>query len=246
MQTKICLTCGIDKSLDQFSKHKTGKYGRNPHCKKCESEMRRVKHTLIECPYCYREFVPKRSDQVYCSSKCYDRHHNILNKEKNSKYNKEYHKRTYVNRRDKMIERTSKWQQENKEHRAEYLKDYCEKHKDELTAKIKQKRRENVLYRLYLNIASRMDRTIKDAGAKKCKRGITLLGCSMEELKDHFESKFAFGMCWKNYSEWEIDHCLPISSFDLLNPREQEICFHYTNLQPLWKIDNARKGISII
>lgn len=49
-------------------------------------------------------------------------------------------------------------------------------------------------------------------------------------------------MSWKNKSEWHIDHIRPISSFDLNNPEEQAKCFHYTNLQPLWAIDNLKKG----
>jgi hypothetical protein len=30
----------------------------------------------------------------------------------------------------------------------------------------------------------------------------------------------------------------------LTKPDEQKICFHYTNLQPLWGVDNVRKSDS--
>jgi len=50
-------------------------------------------------------------------------------------------------------------------------------------------------------------------------------------------------MTWSNYGKgWHIDHIKPCASFDLSNPEQQKICFHYTNLQPLWAIDNIKKG----
>mgnify|MGYP007037379775 CR=1 FL=1 len=39
-----------------------------------------------------------------------------------------------------------------------------------------------------------------------------------------------------------IDHIKLCSSFNLLDNSEQEKCFHYTNLQPLWATDNKKKG----
>jgi len=80
--------------------------------------------------------------------------------------------------------------------------------------------------------------------AVKVKTGKTLelTGCSKEELITHLQSKFTEGMTWDNYGEWHIDHILPCVSFNLEDPEEQKKCFHWTNLQPLWAIDNIRKG----
>jgi hypothetical protein len=49
-------------------------------------------------------------------------------------------------------------------------------------------------------------------------------------------------MSWNNHGQWHIDHVRPCSSFNLLNPEEQQQCFHYTNLQPLWAADNLSKS----
>jgi hypothetical protein len=43
---------------------------------------------------------------------------------------------------------------------------------------------------------------------------------------------------------WEIDHIIPISSAK--NKEEMISLCHYTNLQPLWHIDNMIKGNKII
>jgi hypothetical protein len=69
-----------------------------------------------------------------------------------------------------------------------------------------------------------------------------LIGLSLVEFRAYFESHFLPGMTWENHGDWHIDHKKPCSKFDLSDPDQQRLCFHYTNLQPLWKIDNLRKG----
>jgi hypothetical protein len=68
-----------------------------------------------------------------------------------------------------------------------------------------------------------------------------LLGCSIEEFKEHIEKKFKKGMTWNNYGEWELDHIKPCCSFDLTDLEQQKLCFHYTNIQPLWKKEHRIK-----
>jgi hypothetical protein len=76
------------------------------------------------------------------------------------------------------------------------------------------------------------------------KRIMELMGCDHQTLKAHLEKQFQSGMTWENYGRhgWHIDHIKPCRSFDLTIPEEQCKCFHYTNLQPLWALDNHRKG----
>jgi hypothetical protein len=78
-------------------------------------------------------------------------------------------------------------------------------------------------------------------GICKSARTMKLVGCSIEELKNYLKKQFVAGMSWKNHGKWHVDHIRPCITFDLSKPNEQRKCFHYTNLQPLWAIDNLEK-----
>jgi len=84
-------------------------------------------------------------------------------------------------------------------------------------------------------------------GGAKENKTVELLGCSIEECKSYLESKFIEGMSWDNHGlyGWHIDHIIPCASFDLTDPAQQQKCFHYTNLQPLWAEENLKKGCKI-
>jgi 5-methylcytosine-specific restriction endonuclease McrA len=77
---------------------------------------------------------------------------------------------------------------------------------------------------------------------------VELLGCSIEDLRSHLEQQFTPGMTWDNYGVhgWQIDHIIPLSYFNLSDPEQQKRAWHYTNLQPLWAVDNIRKSNKII
>jgi hypothetical protein len=54
------------------------------------------------------------------------------------------------------------------------------------------------------------------------------------------ELQFWPGMTWSNYGKWHVDHIIPLCT---ANSKEalEKLC-HYTNLQPLWAVDNLRKN----
>ncbi len=83
-------------------------------------------------------------------------------------------------------------------------------------------------------------------GIRKEKPTFVILGYSKEELALHLESFFTEenGYTWDNMGEWHIDHIRPVSSFnfDSIDHPDFKKCWALNNLQPLWALDNMRKG----
>lgn len=71
------------------------------------------------------------------------------------------------------------------------------------------------------------------------------IGCSGTELKKHLENLFQSGMSWENYGEWHVDHKYPLSVAYKEGEESFKKACHYTNLQPLWAVDNLKKSNKI-
>jgi len=87
-------------------------------------------------------------------------------------------------------------------------------------------------------------RIFKSRGYKKTSRTHEILGCSYEDFEKHIESQFAEGMCWEKMGSLiHIDHKTPLAKAT----SEQELVAlnHYTNLRPMWAIDNLKKGAKL-
>jgi len=114
--------------------------------------------------------------------------------------------------------------------------------------KYDRKRAKNTLWKLKNRLRVRVRCALKARrynGVTKSTHTMALIGCTPCELRAYLEKKFSTGMGWHNYGEWHIDHIRPCASFDLSISTQQQECFHYSNLQPLWAIDNLRKGAKI-
>jgi len=164
-------------------------------------------------------------------------------------YEREKHKRRYIPRSQitdpikltKIKEQNIKARDKAKKNKE--TKEGLEKFREYQRNYWNERRRKDSTLRLIHNHRTRVRQAL--TGIYKSESSLVLLGCKTEELKKHIESLFQDGMSWLNYGEWEVDHIRPCSSFDLSDPKQQEECFHYTNLQPLWKHDNRLKSDKI-
>lgn len=150
----------------------------------------------------------------------------------------------YEENKEKVLESTKRYKQENLEWYQNYNKSYYkeneEKMKENSKKSLYRRIEEDHGFKLLQRCRKRLYEAVK--GNVKSKRTIELIGCSVEELVKHLESQFQDGMSWDNYGEWHVDHIKPCAMFDFSKEEHQKECFHYTNLQPLWAIDNIRKS----
>lgn len=136
------------------------------------------------------------------------------------------------------------WREKNLEKHRQNARDYYHKNKSHAT-EVKRKRRlerrhSDPLYAFREGMRSLVLRAFRNKNYTKSSKTREILGCEWENLSRHIESQFVSGMGWFNRSEWHVDHIIPLASAKTI---EDVIRLnHYTNLQPLWAIDNLKKG----
>ncbi len=106
--------------------------------------------------------------------------------------------------------------------------------------------RENEFGRILCAYKSRIRNTLL-----KCNKNYkfsyeNLIGCNEDEFIKYIISNFKKDMTIENFGEWQMDHIIPISSFNLLIEEEIMKCYNYKNIQLLWKEENLKKSNKII
>lgn len=154
----------------------------------------------------------------------------------------------YCCRKQKNREYYKEYYQRNKEAKKEKSRIYRQTHKKAIQEKRniyeKKKMLTDPQFRLRKSLRKRFRNALLNQTANKKHSVLRYLGCTVEEARLHLESLFKEGMTWETHGEWHIDHIRPCSSFDLTKDEEVQACFHYSNLQPLWKHENLSKGSS--
>lgn len=232
---KVCKHCNLEKDKSEYNKAGGGKW-LQPYCKPCDT-IRKKKHSEKN-----KEYLIKKRKQYYIDNKA-----DFSKKAAERKALKPKKERVYNRMSD----------EEKKKRKKESSKRYRERNVDKLreikreyNKRIGNQRKKESQKRMMSNIDFRIKKNLRGRVYVALKRGIksqptmSLLGCTIDEFKTHFESLFTEGMTWEKYMEGgiHIDHKVPCIAFDLTKEEEQKKCFNYKNLQPLWAIDNLKKG----
>ena len=218
METKKCSKCKNECILNDFYKDKNKKDGLKSECKTCSN-------------YIKKKYRQNNIEKV---------------KESSKKSNKKY----YENNSDIILNKNKIWRKNNPNVYIDSKKksdlNFHIKNPNYVNSYRKNKRDNNSLYKLVTNIRSRLNNFYNLYNIKKTNKTFNIIGCTPEFLKEHLEKQFIEGMNWNNHGlfGWHIDHIIPLSSAKT-EEELYKLC-NYTNLQPLWAIDNLKKSNKLI
>lgn len=220
------------------------------HCKRCKQE----KESILF----HKKSLNKKTGLAHwCKDCCKEYRKNYYSKNKteiNSKI-----KIYVVKNKDKIIERRKEFYAKTREESKLYSKTYYENNKDKrkiyvslnrdkINKQAKDKKRNSPLHKLKAALHKRTSQAFKTKRINKNKLTTQLLGIDIEKVKEHIEKQFKKGMNWANHGYdskcWHIDHIIPLASAK--TESELIALCHYTNLQPLWALENMIKSAKII
>jgi hypothetical protein len=223
---KICNKCKQEKTILEFTKHKSSKDGYENVCKECKNIIAKTH---------YRNNIDIKK-QYY-----------LDNKDKFAERDKKYSetkKKWRDNNKEQLKEYYSSWREQNIELLSQKQREYNKLRQPIRNAQDIKRRKNDSQFRIACALRGRIGMLLKK---NKISKTTELLGCSLEYFKNYLESQFTPEMNWDNYaSYWEVDHIIPCSSFNLTNIDQQKQCFHYTNTQPLSKKENRTKSNKIL
>jgi len=229
---KTCNSCNISKPCENFPKNHRRKDGLDNKCKDCyKANYNKNKDKKLAANAKWRnenkDYIKEKARIMYDSRKSYLQDYYQQNKEKYIARKQEYRKNSPA----KALLSSRRYREDNRAKVNGYARQY--KKKLRLT---------DPSFKIRENISRRIRTSLQNINMTKHMSSIDYTGCSIHFLKMYLESKFNYGMTWKNYGVlWEIDHIIPCSSWNLLNAFDSYCCWNYRNLQPLWATENAVK-----
>jgi hypothetical protein len=248
------------------------RYKKTSILKKIKLGQKILSKLKYNCKICGKKYKPKAINSLYCSKKCskqneknkYKLYINTGNNRKkiSIRWNRWYRK--YINNKFKKIIKCKccgkKFFRRQKRQlyckninckrkmwtikaREDNIKNYIRNKQKRKEKYIKQKNKKSNYY-ISLILRAGLRCRLKKNNIKKTLNYEQLLGCTIEEFKKWLELNFKDKMNWKNYGfyGWHIDHTIPCCKFNLKDEREQKICFHFTNMLPMWGKENLSKG----
>ena len=149
---------------------------------------------------------------------------------------------------EKVREAKEKWRAANREQAREATR----KWRAENLEKVRETKRKYAAYRRATDPNFRLRTNLRNSlckalqGRSKSASTMKIIGCTVEELFEHFESCSTWEpwMTRENYGKggWDVDHIIAIAKWDDNCPLQFIACWDKSNLQPLEHMANIKKG----
>jgi membrane-associated HD superfamily phosphohydrolase len=245
MEYKFCTYCNLKKDNKLFDRSKRSIDGYGVICKECRKIIKEKSKNKKNRPNDIFEKKCKKCDiikPIYnfgIKKVMHDGYRNECNECRS-----EEEKKRYINiskDKDLMTKRREVSKLYMRKKRNILSNDLNYKEKNKVKNKIYyDKIKNNPEFKLKKSWRQILRRYLKRNGLLKKNKTYAELNYTSKQLKDRLECQFKEGMSWDNYGQWHIDHKKPLSLFPLNVP--PSVVNSLCNLQPLWKIDNLRKG----
>lgn len=235
---KKCGRCQTVKPAEAFARCKSRGDGLNTRCKQCCREHYLANHEAAKARM--RAYHQRNREELLVKQRI-NWHEN---RDARLKAQREYQEKN----KDRIRQKDREYQQRNKDRRAAYNRQY---QKDNRTARSEyskrwnaHQRRNDPLFRLKSSLRTRTNDAIRRGGYTKLSGMNEAIGCDWPTLQAHLSSYFTTSMTWENYGScWVVDHHVPLAS--ATTSQEVMTLCHYTNLRPLGRLENLRKGASL-
>jgi hypothetical protein len=155
-------------------------------------------------------------------------------------------KKYYRLHKEKIDKQNKEYAAMHKKETKQYKHDYYQENKEDINQQFIERKHDDINFRIACNLRNRLYSALKNN--RKEGSAVNDLGCSIEFFKIYLELKFypnpetGEQMTWENYGAWHIDHIIPLTLFNLTDGEQLKMAVYYTNLQPLWALDNLKKS----
>lgn len=238
---KICNECKLELPISEFHIKNKDRGSYECKCKKCRYKYKKG----------YMEkyiSIPENKDKMRENRRAYEKKRALKVKiiRDNLKVEKQ---RLIENKRIEKEKQDLIWEEKKRmiayKKTDEYRIEQDKRNKERRYERFKFRFNNDELFALKKRLRNLIRGSFRKSGYTNFKaRTEEIVGISFNEFKVYMESKFVDGMNWGNRDLWHIDHIIPLSTAK----SEQELIAlsHYTNLQPLWAMDNLKKGNKIL
>ena len=155
-------------------------------------------------------------------------------------------KENYMNNSVKLIQKQKTFYLKNRDQMFKYHRKYKRENRDKINFYGKNRRDPELIFKLAHTIRVRNNKAFKSQNLRKTNKTFDLLVCSNSFFKSWIIHQLYGDMSLDNYgSVWQIDHSLPLTSFNLLDENDMKKCSNWIILRHMYSKENNSKNDKI-